>query len=185
MVKRLSAVACGMILLPLSNAVGAESFDVLVMRGSTLVRVTGDENGPSSEVTLREDPTPPAPEVVWEPPEAHTEPVELVIQIFRDDPRPAVGSGFGYAHPIFVWHEKPHHRFTRARVHGKRNPPGLVRHGLRWARSSRPYLSRRTELGVSLLRAPSHSGESPRSSADRARSRWSVPDVVRVDPSNT
>ena len=133
MVKQLFAVACGMILLPLTNAVGAESFDVLVMRGSTLVRVTGDENGPSSEVTLREDPTPPAPEVVWETPEVHTEPVELVIQIFRDDSRPVYGWDIGRAHPTFVRHEKSHHGSTRAMVRGKRNLPGLVRHGLRWS----------------------------------------------------
>ena len=109
MVKRLFVLACGVILLLLSNAVGAEDFEVLVMRGSTLVRVSGDENGPTSEVTVREDPTPPAPEVVWEPPDVDTEPVELVIQIFRDAPRPVQGWGFGHGHPIFARHDKPHH----------------------------------------------------------------------------
>jgi len=137
MVKRLSALACGVILLPLSNAMGAEDFDVLVLRGSTLVRVTGDENGPTSEVTLREDPTPPTPEVVWEPPDVHTKPVVLVIQVFRDAPRPAYGWGFRRGHPVFVRHDKPHHGVAHAMARGKRNPPGLVRHG-RWSPSSAP-----------------------------------------------
>jgi len=131
MVKQLSALACGAILLPLSNAMGAEDFDVLVMRGSTLVRVTGDESGPTSEVTLREDPTPPTPEVVWEPPDAQTKPLELVIQVFRDAPLPAYGWGFSRGHPVFLRHDKRHHGITRAMVRGKRNPHGLVRHGRR------------------------------------------------------
>jgi hypothetical protein len=133
MVKRLSALACGVILLPLSNAVGAEGFDVLVMHGSTLVRVTGDENGPTSEVTVREDPAPPAPEVAWESTDEPPEPVELVIQIFRDAPRPAYGWGFGHGHPIFTRHDKPHHGSSRAMARGKRNRPGLVRQSSRWS----------------------------------------------------
>ena len=133
MVKRLSALACGVILLPLSNAVGAEDFDVLVMHGSTLVRVAGDESGPTSEVTVREDPTPPAPEVVWESPDEPPKPVGLVIQIFRDAPLPAYGWGFGHGHAIFARHDKPHHGFTRAMARGKRNRLGLVRQSSHWS----------------------------------------------------
>jgi hypothetical protein len=131
MLKRLSALACGVIFLPLSNAVGAEDFDVLVMRGSTLVRVSGDENGATSEVTVREDPSPPAPEVAWEAPEVRADPVDLVIQIFRDAPLPAYGWGFRRAHPSFVRHEKTHHGPTRAAAHDMRNSAGLSRRGLR------------------------------------------------------
>ena len=97
------------------------------------------ENGPTSEVTVREDPTPPAPEVVWEPPDVDTEPVQLVIQIFRDAPRPVHGWGFGHGHSIFARHDKPHHGSNRAMARGKWNRPGLVRQspaGLRRARSS-------------------------------------------------
>ena len=139
MVKRLSALAGGVILLPLSNAVGAEDFDVLVMHGSTLVRVAGDESGPTSEVMVREDPTPPAPEVVWESPDAPPKPVELVIQIFRDAPRPAYGWGFGHGHPIFARHDKPHHGSTRAMTRGKRNRPGFVRQNSRGSAPGAPF----------------------------------------------
>ncbi len=135
MVKQLFALACGVILFLLSNAVGADDFDVLVMRGSTLVRVTGDENGPTSEVTIREDPTPPAPEPVWERADVPTESVELVIQVFRNDPMPIFGRGFGHGHPVFVRNDKSRHGFARAMARDPRNPSGFVRHDPRGSAS--------------------------------------------------
>ena len=129
MLQRLFTLTCGLMLFPLSNALGAEGFDVLVMRGSTLVRVTGDENGTTSEVTIREDPTPRAPEIVWEEPEVRADPVALVIQVFQDAPRPAWGWGFGHGHSAFGRHDRPHHGSTRAMNRGKRNPNGFVHHG--------------------------------------------------------
>jgi hypothetical protein len=187
MLKRLSVIVWGAILLPLSNAVSAESFEVLVMHGSTLVRVTGDDTGVTSEVTVREDPTPPAPEIEWEPPEARADPVELVIQIFRTAPPVGYGWGFHHARPSFVRHDKTHHGRTRAMVHGRWDLAGKARHNSRssWARASRPDLSGRTEREVSPLRAPSRSEESPRSAAIHARPGSSVPGAVRGGPSGT
>lgn len=48
-------------LLLIGSPVGAEEFSVVVMRGSTVVRVTGSEDGERREETLREDPTPDLP----------------------------------------------------------------------------------------------------------------------------
>ena len=59
----------------------AEEFEVLVLRGSTVLRVTGDERGPLSEVTIREDPYPLAPRA---PVERPFEP-EVVIRIEREE----------------------------------------------------------------------------------------------------
>ena len=67
------------LIVVLSIPVGAEEFEVLVLRGSGIARVTGDESGPLSEVTVREDPTPPAPKPTQQPP---FEP-EVVIRIDR------------------------------------------------------------------------------------------------------
>lgn len=133
MLTRLFTLICGVILLQLSNATGAEDFDVMVMRGSTLVRITGDESGTISEVTIREDPTPPAPEIVWETPDVQTQPVELVIQIFRDAPLATHGWGFGRANSKFARRGKPHHGFHRPMTRGKRNPTAVFGHGLGWS----------------------------------------------------
>ena len=135
MLKRLFVLACGLALFPISNATGEEQFDVLVMHGSTLVRVTGDGNGGTSEVTIREDPTPPAPEIVWEPPEVRAEPVGVVIQIFQAAPRPIYGWGFRHGHPGFVRHGKRDHGLPRAMTPGHRNADRLVRHGSRRSES--------------------------------------------------
>jgi hypothetical protein len=71
-----------LVALPLPAA--AEEFEVLVLRGSTLARVSGDETGPLSEVTLREDPHPPAPRAPRVRDERPFEP-EVVIRIERGE----------------------------------------------------------------------------------------------------
>ena len=45
-------------LLVIGTPVVAEEFSMIVTRGSTVVRVTGNEDGETREETLREDPTP-------------------------------------------------------------------------------------------------------------------------------
>ena len=70
----------------------AEEFEVLVLRGSTVSRVTGDESGPLSEVTIREDPHPPAPRA---PVERPFEP-EVVIRIERAETERYAGPAWGY-----------------------------------------------------------------------------------------
>ena len=81
-----------LLLAVLSTPAVAEEFEVLVLRGSTVSRVTGDESGPLSEVTLREDPypAPPAP-----PAEAPFEP-EVVIRIDRGETSHDRGSAWLY-----------------------------------------------------------------------------------------
>jgi hypothetical protein len=126
---RLSALVCGVSLLSLSNATAEDHFDVLVMHGSTLVRVTGDGKGSTSEVTVREDPTPPAPEIEWQTPEVRADPIELVIQVFQAAPRPVYGWGFRHAHRSFVRNEERDHGLPRTVVRGRKNTDGHVRHG--------------------------------------------------------
>lgn len=51
-------------------------FAVIVMRGSTVSRVTGSDGGILSEVTIREDPAPARPEALEEPGRAEVERLE-------------------------------------------------------------------------------------------------------------
>lgn len=59
----MSWVAAGVTLglLVIGAPVGADEFSMIVGRGSTVVRVTGNDDGEIHEETLREDPTPARP----------------------------------------------------------------------------------------------------------------------------
>ena len=46
-----------------SPSAGAEEFQVEVMRGATVSRVSGDADGILSEVVTRADPNPPTPKI--------------------------------------------------------------------------------------------------------------------------
>lgn len=66
----------------------AEAFEVLVLRGSTIARVSGDGSGPLSEVTVREDPHPPPapPSPQLRSVEESSPKPEVVIHIDRSEP---------------------------------------------------------------------------------------------------
>jgi hypothetical protein len=112
-----------------STGAGAEEFEVLVMRGSTVARVAGDETGPLSEVTIREDPHPPAPRA---PEERPFEP-EVTIRIEQGETERYAGPSWRY--PLrrpFQQREPP-----RYRLHdwGSRHVHGSYRLGGRPPRS--------------------------------------------------
>jgi hypothetical protein len=64
---------------------GAESFEVMVLRGAEVVRVTGDGSGSISEVTLREAPPSPAAQEAQPPSDP---PAEQLIVVYQDEAPP-------------------------------------------------------------------------------------------------
>ena len=66
-----------------SPSAGAEEFQVEVIHGATISRVSGDADGVLSEVVTRADPNPPTPEIKVEQPPASP---KTVIVIVKSDP---------------------------------------------------------------------------------------------------
>ena len=104
--RELVLTAALLFVMPSTSAL-AEEFEVLVLRGSTVARVAGDESGPLSEVTIREDPHPPAPRA---PDERPFEP-EVVIRIERGETERYAGPTWGYAprRPLEPWQPPRYH----------------------------------------------------------------------------
>lgn len=115
--KRLLSPACVLALLGLPHPISGEDFEVIVLRGSEIVRVTGDESGALSEFTIREAPEPAAPSAPEDPADEPRAPGQLIVLYFED---PIVVSGFRSA-PI-------HRSFGRQRgPHRFHQPRGLLR----------------------------------------------------------
>jgi hypothetical protein len=120
----------------------AEEFEVLVLRGSTVARVAGDETGPLSEVTIREDPHPPAPRA---PDERPFEP-EVVIRIERGETERTAGPIWGYPprRPLEPWQPPRYHLYDWGSRHrhgsshlGGRPPRSVLFGGPKGLRSHR------------------------------------------------
>ncbi|MEN8183800.1 MAG: hypothetical protein ABFS46_14830 [Myxococcota bacterium] len=108
---------------------------MLVLRGSQLVRVTGDGRGALSEVILREDPSPPAP-AAPEPSDAREETRDVVIEIYIEE-APARRWGVVPVHPVRLGPRR-HHR-ERWRPSPLRPGRGY-RHGFPQGFSAAPVL---------------------------------------------
>jgi hypothetical protein len=113
--------------------VSAEEFSVVVLRGSTLVRVTGDEKGAIHEETLREDPNPDVPSIEPESPAPlASESPRPVVKVIVESPETTSSGGYIVVGP---WrghhgrpHSRPHYGARPGRMHGAR--PGRM-HGAR------------------------------------------------------
>ena len=92
---RLILAGCVLIWMGAAAPASAESFEVMVLRGTEVVRVTGDGSGSISEVTLREAPPSPAAQEAQPP---SNPPAEQLIVIYREE----APSGFHFGGVTFV-----------------------------------------------------------------------------------
>ena len=102
--------ALAVVLMCPSLSAGAEAFQVEVIRGATVLRVSGDADGILSEVVTRADPNPPKPKIKVERPPA---PPETVILVVRSDP-PRYRDRQIIVHSSFA---RPHHLHSVNRTH--------------------------------------------------------------------
>lgn len=128
-----TGLAGALLLAALATPTLAEEFEVLVLRGSEIARVSGDGSGPLSEVTVREDPYPPPPAPQPRAVAERASSPEVVIHIDRSEPAP-------YAVPVWRYplHRpllRPPHR-NRLHDWGARHQHGSYRLGPRPPRSA-------------------------------------------------
>jgi hypothetical protein len=148
----MSWIAAGvtLLLLGVGAPVGAEEFSMIVGRGSTVVRVTGSEDGEFREETLREDPTPERPPAEMAPgvdSEDSPPEVEEAENPPADDTVVVVSRVRHHRH-FHVRHDR--HRSSRARRVVR--PPGSI------AISSPAGGAEKPRRGPTLVRSPGRFG---------------------------